>query len=60
MSTVSVRYMIDDIPAAVTFYTTHLGFTLEHDASPAFASVTRDGVWLLLSAKDQFGPLGDA
>ncbi len=42
MSTVSVRYMIDDVPAAVTFYTTHLGFTLEQDASPAFASVTRD------------------
>ena len=51
MSTVSIRYMIDDVPVAVQFYTTHLGFALDLDASPAFASVTRDGVRLLLSAK---------
>lgn len=55
MSTVSVRYMIDDVPAAVKFYTTHLGFTLEQDASPAFASVTRDGVRLLLSGEASSG-----
>lgn len=55
VSTVSVRYMIDDVPAAVKFYTTHLGFTLEQDASPAFASVTRDGVRLLLSGKTSSG-----
>lgn len=29
MSEVDVRYMIDDVPAAITFYTTHLGFELE-------------------------------
>ena len=55
MSTVSIRYMIDDVPAAIAFYTTHLGFTLDHDASPAFASVTRDGVRLLLSGKTSSG-----
>jgi len=44
MSDVSVRYMIDDVPAAVTFYTTLLGFRLEQDASPAFAALSRDGV----------------
>jgi predicted enzyme related to lactoylglutathione lyase len=43
--------MIDDIPGAVKFYTTHLGFALDSDASPAFASVSRDGVRLLLSGK---------
>src|SRR4030095_11882114 len=48
-STVGVRFMIDDVPAAVAFYTTHLGFTVEQDASPAFAAVARDGVRLLLS-----------
>ncbi len=32
MAEVSVRYMIDDVPAAIAFYTTHLGFRLEHDA----------------------------
>ena len=55
MSTVSIRYMIDDVPAAVKFYTMHLGFTIEQDASPAFASVVRDGVRLLLSGKASSG-----
>ena len=55
MSTVSIRYMIDDVPAAIKFYTTHLGFALEQDASPAFASVQRDGVRLLLSGKTSSG-----
>jgi predicted enzyme related to lactoylglutathione lyase len=55
VSKVSVRYMIDDVPAAIRFYITHLGFTLDHDASPAFASVIRDGVRLLLSGKTSSG-----
>ena len=61
MSRVSVRYIIDDVPAAIDFYTTHLGFALEHDASPAFASVTRDGVRVLLSGDGSSGkrPLPD-
>ncbi len=61
MAEVSVRYMIDDVPAAVRFYTTVLGFTLEQDASPAFAAVSRDGVRLLLSGDGSSGkrPLAD-
>src|SRR5262245_44179697 len=61
MSEVSVRYMIDDVHAAIDFYTTALGFTLEHDASPAFAAVSRDGVRLLLSGDESSGkrPLAD-
>ena len=61
MPSVSVRYIIDDVPAAVRFYTTHLGFTVEHDASPAFAAVVRDGVRLLLSGDGSSGkrPLPD-
>ena len=61
MARVSVRYMIDDVPAAVTFYTTLLGFALEHDAAPAFAAVSRDGVRLLLSGEGSSGkrPLAD-
>jgi catechol 2,3-dioxygenase-like lactoylglutathione lyase family enzyme len=43
--------MIDDVPVAVKFYTNYLGFALDWDASPAFASVTRDRVRLLLSGK---------
>ncbi len=61
MSRVSVRYIIDDVPVAIRFYTTLLGFTLERDASPAFASVVRDGVRLLLSGDGSSGkrPLPD-
>ena len=55
MSNVGVRYIIDDVPAAITFYTTLLGFELAHDASPAFAAVERDGVRLLLSGDGSSG-----
>jgi catechol 2,3-dioxygenase-like lactoylglutathione lyase family enzyme len=54
-TTVGVRYMIDDVADAVAFYTTHLGFAVEQDAAPAFASVSRDGVRLLLSGPTSSG-----
>src|SRR3954449_3197507 len=46
---VSVRYMVDDVDAAVAFYTTHFGFTLRSSAAPAFADVVRGPLRLLLS-----------
>lgn len=49
MTTVNVRYMVDDVEAAVAFYTTHLGFTLLSKTAPAFADVERGGLRLLLS-----------
>jgi catechol 2,3-dioxygenase-like lactoylglutathione lyase family enzyme len=49
MTTVNVRYMVDDVEAAVAFYTTHLGFTLLSSTLPAFADVTRGDLRLLLS-----------
>ena len=50
-SIVSVRYMIHDVDAAVTFYTNHLGFRLDVDSSPAFVSVVRGNLRLLLSGE---------
>jgi catechol 2,3-dioxygenase-like lactoylglutathione lyase family enzyme len=47
--TVHVRYLVDDVGAAVAFYTTHLGFALLTDYGPAFADVTRGNLRLLLS-----------
>ena len=47
--TVNVRYMVDDVQAAVDFYTTHFGFTLRMSAAPAFADVVRGNLRLLLS-----------
>ena len=49
MSIVSVRYIVDDVEAAVAFYTTHLEFRLLTSAFPAFADVTRGDLRLLLS-----------
>lgn len=46
--TVHVRYMVDDVAAAVEFYTKHLGFT-EGLHSPAFADVRRGHLRLLIS-----------
>jgi catechol 2,3-dioxygenase-like lactoylglutathione lyase family enzyme len=48
-NTVSVRYMVDDLQAAIDFYTTHLGFTVNTAALPAFADVTRGNLRLLLA-----------
>jgi catechol 2,3-dioxygenase-like lactoylglutathione lyase family enzyme len=48
-ATVNVRYMVDEVEAAIAFYTAHLGFTLLTDQSPAFADVLRGNLRLLLS-----------
>ncbi|HEX2848995.1 MAG TPA: VOC family protein [Acidimicrobiales bacterium] len=46
---VSVRYMVDDVVAAVEFYVGHLGFERGAVVSPAFAEVVRGRLRLLLS-----------
>src|SRR3954462_13392095 len=46
---VSVRYMVDDVDQALDFYTEHFGFEPGHNASPAFAEVSRGNLRLLLA-----------
>ncbi len=46
---VSVRYMVDDVDAAIDFYTEHFGFKVLSSALPAFADVVRGRLRLLLS-----------
>ena len=46
---VSVRYMVDDVDAAIDFYTSQLDFALGLNAAPAFAEVIRGRLRLLLS-----------
>lgn len=53
--TVNVRYIVDDVAAALDFYTTNFGFTVGINAAPAFADVTLGNLRLLLS-----GPLSSA
>ncbi|WP_433173800.1 VOC family protein [Actinoallomurus sp. CA-150999] len=51
----SVRYLVDDVQAGIDFYTTHLGFTLNTSAAPAFADVVRGPLRLLLSGPASSG-----
>ncbi len=51
----SVRYVVDDVQAAVDFYTTHLGFTLRTEHLPAFADISRGPLRLLLSGPASSG-----
>lgn len=48
-TTVTVRYIVNDVPASVEFYSKYLGFTLAIDARPGFASLARGPLRLALS-----------
>lgn len=50
-----VRYQVSDVARSVAFYTEHLGFQLEHQQLPAFASVSLAGVQVLLSGPGASG-----
>ena len=44
-----VRYIVNDVGAAITFYTEHLGFRVSAQSGPYFAIVERDNLQLVLS-----------
>jgi glyoxylase I family protein len=50
-----VRYQVTDVARAGAFYTQHLGFKLEHQQLPAFASVSLGDFTLLLSGPGASG-----
>jgi glyoxylase I family protein len=50
-----VRYQVKDVARSAAFYTTHLGFTLEHQQLPAFASVSLGDAQILLSGPQASG-----
>ena len=50
-----VRYQVKDVARAVTFYTQHLGFKVEHQQLPAFASVSLGDSQILLSGPGASG-----
>ena len=49
MTTVSVRYITDDVDAAVAFYVERLGFDVETRPGPGFAVLSRGALRLLLN-----------
>jgi len=59
MATVSVRYIVTDVDAAIRFYCDHLGFTEQLHPAPTFAMLTRGDLRLVLSAPGG-GPGGGA
>ena len=50
-----IRYQVKDVARAVAFYTQQLGFTLEHQQLPAFASVSLGEAQILLSGPGASG-----
>ena len=58
-----IRYQVRDVARAITFYTEHLGFTLEHQHLPEITVVALDDVRILLSGPGASGsrpmPNGD-
>jgi catechol 2,3-dioxygenase-like lactoylglutathione lyase family enzyme len=55
---ISVRYIVADVAVAIDFYREHLGFEVEMNPGPGFASLTRGELRLLLNAPS--GPGGTA
>ena len=49
MATVRVRYIVDDVDAAIAFYTERLGFGVEFNPAPGFAVLSRGDLRLLLN-----------
>jgi catechol 2,3-dioxygenase-like lactoylglutathione lyase family enzyme len=55
MASVSVRYIVNDVDAAIPFYIEHLGFSLGMHPAPTFAILNRGDLRLLLSAPSELG-----
>jgi catechol 2,3-dioxygenase-like lactoylglutathione lyase family enzyme len=50
MATVSIRYIVDDVDAAIDFYCGKLGFDEDMHPAPSFAMLSRGDLRLVLSA----------
>lgn len=49
------RYIVNDVSAAIDFYTRHLGFRLEMHPAPAFAEISRGEMHLYLTQPQEVG-----
>ena len=55
MATLQVRYIVKDVDAAISFYTSQLGFKLEMHPAPPFAMLSRGDLRLVLSSPNPSG-----
>jgi catechol 2,3-dioxygenase-like lactoylglutathione lyase family enzyme len=55
---VNVRYIVNNVDAAIPFYTDHLGFALDIHPAPGFARLTRGDLHLLLNSPGGGGGAG--
>jgi catechol 2,3-dioxygenase-like lactoylglutathione lyase family enzyme len=60
MATVSVRYIVHDVDAAIAFYTDQLGFRVEMHPAPGFAMISRGDLRLLLNTPGGGGGAGQS
>lgn len=60
MATIQVRYIVNDVDAAIPFYTDLLGFTLVMHPAPPFAMLSRGDLRLVLSAPNPMGGGGQS
>jgi catechol 2,3-dioxygenase-like lactoylglutathione lyase family enzyme len=60
MDMVSVRYIVDDVAASIDFYSRHLGFTVDMNAAPGFAALSRGALRLLVNAAGGTGGASQA
>jgi catechol 2,3-dioxygenase-like lactoylglutathione lyase family enzyme len=49
LNIVMVRYIVNDVDAAISFYTHHLGFRVTAQTGPYFAILEREGLQMVLS-----------
>jgi catechol 2,3-dioxygenase-like lactoylglutathione lyase family enzyme len=56
----SIRYIVNDVEAAASFYAQHLGFKVEMNPAPGFAMLSRGDLKLLLSVPDGGGGAGQS
>ena len=60
MAAVQVRYIVNDVDAAIEFYRAHLGFSVEMHPAKAFAMLSRGALRLVLSAPNPAGGGGQS
>ena len=60
MASVSVRYIVNDVETAASFYARHLGFKVEMNPAPGFAMLSRGNLKLLLSVPGGGGGAGQS